>query len=304
MIISITGGLGNQLFQMFAGLYFEEAKVELSANFGNPRMSNGLPDLFHYSLPDRVNIIGYENDGWLSKKFGGFAISRNFIHHPADRFLPSRIILTAMMNLYFSISLRRRVNHFSSPELGFINAPTSNCNLVFGYFQSYRYFKNLDPKDKSLSLRRETKNFLQLKDMAKEDFPVVVHVRLGDYVKEKHFGILTSSYYAKAFSRLNIKSSKQPIWIFSDDPLSAIEMLPSEYRKRYFLVPDQSLNPAETLELMRYGSAYVIANSTFSWWGATLSHSMNPIVIAPGSWFTGMDAPKDLLPKHWMTEER
>ena len=304
MIVSITGGLGNQLFQMYAGLCFEKEKIDLSTDFGNPRMSNGLPDLFHFALPSRVGIIESKKQSRISEKIGGFAISRNFMQHPVDRFFLSHTALTTTMNVYLSIRLKKKINHFSSPAVGFVDVNSRDHNLVFGYFQSYRYFNSLDSKDKELTLRQETEKFAQLKDMAGKSGPIVVHVRLGDYLKEKHFGILTTDFYARAFSRLNINSSSQPIWVFSDDPRKAIEILPIQYRNRYFLVPNHGLNPAETLELMRYGSSYVIANSTFSWWGANLSYTKNPAVVAPEKWFAGMQDPKDLIPGHWMTEKR
>jgi hypothetical protein len=304
MIVSITGGLGNQLFQMYAGLFFEKQEIDLSCEFGNPRSSNGLPDLFYFALPSRIGISRSKKQSRVSKKFGGFAISRNFIQLPVDRFFLSRSALTTIMNVYFSMMLKQRINHFSSPEVGFVDVTSGRHNLVFGYFQTYRYFHSLDSEDKKLTLREETEKFAQLKDMAVKSGPIVVHVRLGDYIKEKHFGILTTNFYAKAFSRLNINSSSQPIWVFSDDPRKAIKILPIEYKKRYFLVPNHGLNSAETLELMRYGSSYVIANSTFSWWGANLSYTNDPAVVAPEKWFAGMQDPRDLIPGHWMTEKR
>jgi hypothetical protein len=62
---------------------------------------------------------------------------------------------------------------------------------------------------------------------------------------------------------------------------------------------DKNLNSAETLELMRCGKAYIIANSTFSWWGAMLSNSENPMVICPDRWFKSQAEPLHLIPKYW-----
>jgi len=56
---------------------------------------------------------------------------------------------------------------------------------------------------------------------------------------------------------------------------------------------------ASTLEAMRFGRGYVIANSTFSWWGAYLSHTDHAEVIAPDPWFQGMDSPDSLIPRNW-----
>ena len=59
-----------------------------------------------------------------------------------------------------------------------------------------------------------------------------------------------------------------------------------------------------TLEKMRCGSAYIIGNSTFSWWGSFLSHSINPPTIAPEPWFTGMNDPNELIPPEWIRMRR
>jgi hypothetical protein len=66
-----------------------------------------------------------------------------------------------------------------------------------------------------------------------------------------------------------------------------------------FVVPDKDISPSETLELMRYGRAYVIANSSFSWWGAYLRMNHRASVYAPKKWFKGMEDPADLIPPDW-----
>jgi len=58
-------------------------------------------------------------------------------------------------------------------------------------------------------------------------------------------------------------------------------------------------SPTATLQAMRFGRGYIIANSTFSWWGAYLSMTENAPVYAPSPWFKGMRSPEDLLPPHW-----
>jgi hypothetical protein len=74
MIISLTGGLGNQLFQMYAGLSFDKNQVRLTSKFGNPRKTCGLPDLLHFQLPYRVEVIPSEDKGIFSHKVGCFRI--------------------------------------------------------------------------------------------------------------------------------------------------------------------------------------------------------------------------------------
>jgi len=185
-----------------------------------------------------------------------------------------------------------------------VDSVPDNDELIFGYFQTYRYFSSLGAQDRQLSLLRKSREFLKLEETARVNNPIVVHVRLGDYAKERHFGVLSANYYLNCFTKLDLINSEQPIWVFSDEPTKALDTLPKLSPERFFVVPNEVLTPAETLELMRHGSTYVIANSTFSWWGATLSYSDNPTVIAPEKWFAGMQDPRELLPSKWMTEKR
>jgi len=304
MIVSLTGGLGNQLFQMFAGLFFEKNQVRLTSNFGSPRETYGRIDLFHFELPPRIELMPSEEKGKLAQKVGGLAIRRGLLPNSLERSCFSEFILNSAMNVYFSSKLRERVKVFSSTEVGLSSSAPDSNDLIFGYFQTYKYYQALSHSDRIISLQIKTRKFLELKDVVEKDRPVIVHIRLGDYTKEKHFGTLSASYYSRALKRLGIESSNSPIWVFSDDPKNALNFLPNELNNRFFVVPDKDLSPAETLELMRYGSAYVIANSSFSWWGATLSHTNNSRVVAPDKWFAGMQDPQELLPSNWMTEQR
>ena len=304
MIISLTGGLGNQLFQMYAGLSFDKNQVRLTSKFGNPRKTCGLPDLLHFQLPHRVEVIPSEDKGIFSHKAGGFALRSGLLPNSNNKFFVPKFIIDSTMDLYFSVTLKERVSTFSSAEVGLSSISPSGNKLVFGYFQTYKYFHALRTYDKEISLKIKTQDFSHLKDMAKIERPVVVHIRLGDYVEEKHFGTLSLDYYSKALRKLGAESSTSPIWIFSDDSINALKLLPSELRGRCFVVPKENLSPAETLELMRYGSAYVIANSSFSWWAATLSYTEKAPVVAPEKWFAGMQDPRELLPSDWMTELR
>ena len=130
--------------------------------------------------------------------------------------------------------------------------------------------------------------------------PIVVHVRLGDYIHETKFGIPSKNYYEKAIEfqvRLNKES---PIWLFSNDIQSAKEYIPERFRDRLVIVDNVGLDSAEILEIMRNGIGYVIGNSTFSWWAAQLSNTNEAVVCAPKPWFKEIQTPKLLIPDKWI----
>lgn len=304
MIISITGGLGNQLFQLYAGIFYGQGKVRLSTKFGNPRMTNGIPDIMHFSLPKGVEILEERSRDKLAQKIGGFALRRNLIPSTYDSNLITRKVIDISMKAYFSTKLRERVSIFSAHEVGLNDKRPGINDLVFGYFQSTLYWESVKDLESGLTLKNYSNRFLEFRNHAEKERPLVVHVRLGDYVQEEHFGLLSREYYIRGLNHLNSHSSKKQIWLFSDEPEKAKSFLKTEIKDNLFLVPKAGLTPAETLELMRYGSGYVIANSSFSWWGASLSYNHDSKVVAPSKWFAGMSDPQAILPENWIREDR
>jgi hypothetical protein len=90
------------------------------------------------------------------------------------------------------------------------------------------------------------------------------------------------------------------IWLFSDQPELAISRIPREFLNKTRVIDDSELSSAQTLEVMRLGNGYVIANSTFSYWGAISSYTLNPRVIYPRPWFKDVKPPTDLTPMDWI----
>jgi hypothetical protein len=125
-----------------------------------------------------------------------------------------------------------------------------------------------------------------------------VHVRLKDYLTEEHFGLPDVLYYKRAIDFAMTKKPRTPIWVFSDDINLARTRIGSLSDDMNFL-DTKNLFPAEVLELMRHGEGYILANSTFGWWAATLAYNKAAFVVAPKTWFMKMPEPHLLIPEHW-----
>jgi hypothetical protein len=174
--------------------------------------------------------------------------------------------------------LQERVHTFDN-EL-FVNCP-DNVDL-FGYYQSEKYFKNIeDDIRKDFSFRSEV-----MKDCRKcfvdnfgETDVISLHIRRGDYVVNPNHPVQDIEYYQKALSKL---SKDIPVIVFSDD---------TEWCKEHeFFAPDRffiSENNGTEVDLcmMSLAQYHIIANSSFSWWGAWLAKSQK--VFAPQNWFGG-----------------
>jgi hypothetical protein len=305
--VALMGGLGNQLFQLAAGLCIslENGNVlELNPNLSNCRKNmNGEPEILSYSLPRSVvtleeNLSKY----WLGKLFGH---SRKIQATPVG--FEANISYQAVIGFLVRSQTRKllgrngQVIFFS--EVGYVEIPKGLKNAIyFGYFQSYKYLSNNRILIQMMELTSDEYPEVQefYKTLSLNTSPLVVHVRLGDYRTESNFGLVSKKYYSEAIKSQMETNQFDSIWLFSDEPDEAVTVVPPEYISKIRVVTECANSSAATLEIMRLGKGYVIANSTFSWWGAILSHTHNPKVISPDPWFRGMSEPKDLIPPDWI----
>jgi Glycosyl transferase family 11 len=305
VIVSLTGGLGNQLFQLAIALNVSNGgRIFLETEIGNPRRNtNGEPELFSYKLPPTVQIYRGKRVGNFLRKASGFLLRIGV----SPKSLESNSLVFSTFNFAWNLicwlHFKRYIRAQSGRGVGFFEFQTQRShNFLYGYFQSYRWAEKSSVKNELLNLRQidESTAFVDLCKKAKLENPLFVHIRLGDYKSEENIGTLSKTYYEEA---INLQLKLHPynkIWIFSDEPELAIDFLPEEHRDLYFVVPDIVNSATETLELMRNGKGYVIGNSTFSWWGAFLSHNYQVPVMAPTPWFQKGDSPIDIIPPNWI----
>ena len=300
--VVLTGGLGNQLFQMAAAMGLSSADVVVIDCVGHPRAHNGRADLLDFALPNRVSRHSCRKNPKALNRLYNLQLSlgikdRVFFNKPAVKYFSKRIT-----NILFSIHLKQFVKIVVANGVGYDSSlDILGKKVLIGYFQSYRWSDSL----------KITNELNQLELLAVDDNPMelalhrdlspllVVHIRLGDYRYEKDFGTLDKSYYQTAINLVKSKMEVETIWLFSDEPDLAIQLIPDEFRLQTLIVRDLGMSPAYTLELMRQGNAYVIANSSFSWWGAKLSYDPSPIVCAPKVWFAGSPDPRDITHPQW-----
>ncbi|MEM0448491.1 MAG: alpha-1,2-fucosyltransferase [Methanomassiliicoccales archaeon] len=175
-----------------------------------------------------------------------------------------------------------------------------------GFWQSERYFlrhaqvirKELTPR---LPLSEGAKTIEM--EMAKCD-AVSLHVRRGDYVNlpgvQKVFGACSLEYYSKAVDIMSQRYSQPHLFVFSDDIEWAKDHLRFDLPMS-FVSGTAGVNDLEELVLMTKCKGNIIANSTFSWWGAWLNSSPDKVVVAPSRWVVGggMTA-KEVVPDGWI----
>ena len=169
-----------------------------------------------------------------------------------------------------------------------------------GYFQTEKYFKHIEHQ-----IRSEFTFVDDILEPCKEmvsgiENPIALHIRRGDYIinSENHFN-LPIEYYKAALKHFD---DDRNVIVFSDDPKWCHEQ--SLFEDDRFIISENDDNRVD-LCLMSLCSDFIIANSTYSWWGAWLSSNKNKKVIAPVQWFgkTGYTKDhdtKDLIPDTWI----
>lgn len=307
--VYLMGGLGNQLFQISAGLYqahLQNRELLIDETFGNFR-KNSLLDPDFRSFMNSNSLFPAFKDDKIARigRLVGLLTRISLIEKTSLRrsFLvsPLRILLSVIL----SISRRKRIHVWSSTNIGFESIPTHrHSQFLVGYFQSYRFASEPFVREQLNSLSVGGTEVDEYANLARLERPLVVHVRLGDYLQESKFGTLGADYYSRALAAFFDVTKHDKIWVFSDEIEKAKLLIEQKYLGFIRWFPDIDEPPAVTLEKMRLGHAYILANSSFSWWGAFLSKIPNAPTIAPTPWFTGLPEPKDLIPTNWKRLER
>ena len=187
-------------------------------------------------------------------------------------------------------TIQERVHHFDK-EL-FDRCP-DNVDLQ-GYFQTEKYFKHIEDEiRKDFTFKEE---LLELcKSFITED-TISLHIRRGDYVYNPNHPTQDASYYEAALAKL---PEDIPIIVFSDDPAWCDEQ--SMFEDDRFMIAEGNSTDCD-LCLMSLCKYHIIANSSYSWWGAWLADSKQ--VIAPKNWFGGECVNKetrDMYCEGWIT---
>jgi hypothetical protein len=165
---------------------------------------------------------------------------------------------------------------------------------IFGFFQTEKYFERIKSSiEEDFTFRSHILS--PCKEMISSlDKPISLHVRRTDYLTNPNHTALDLNYYEQALEKFD---PDQTVIVFSDDPdwCNEQELFTSDR----FLISENKDNTID-LCLMTLCSGHIIANSSFSWWGAWLANSKK--VIAPSKWFGPGNADKsleDLIPKRW-----
>jgi hypothetical protein len=304
-IISLTGGLGNQLFQLAAGLsLFGSSQFSFEWGVGKPRLnSSGTPELNSFTIPKNVTFLRKKRFSWLMSKSTGYVLRMGISPrwYENNKMIRQVIIRLSEIVSFFYFGTRRKT--VVCQTLGYSDKiNVTNSSFVVGYFQSYLYVQMHNTLELMRGLKVEDPDMVihQFSKLAEEEHPLIVHIRLGDYKHEPGFGLLHENYYRSMIEQEWSSGRYRKIWIFSDEPEIALSYLSNLDLSIFRTIEAPNNSTALTFELMRLGKGYIISNSTFSWWAALLAHNDSVKVVAPEPWFRHIQEPNQLIPPNWV----
>ena len=254
--VRITGGLGNQLFKFFHGIYLSEL-------FLQPLV---LDRTWYRDPRDRRNLVS----------------SRDFdlAYYPRIREVKSVEWKSAALNKKFGQVLRR-LHPSIQTSLGYMVENNRSIfldknlspNFVDGSFEDVNFLPAPDTILHYLS-RSEKSAWLEsnLNDVHSSR-PIAVHVRRGDFMNlPQMYDVVSLSYYQSAISSAQKIYGRKQIHLFTDDPESAKVFLGKDFRVDKVIHQEPTTQTAEIFELLSRYPIVIGANSTFSWWAGFLGH--------------------------------
>ncbi len=279
-IVKFQGGLGNQMFQYALYRKFQSMGYDTYA------------DLYHYrqkkyeTRPLQLSVFGIDL-------------------READR--ADVIQLSGNEDRWFDIVWLKHIGkktYYREKDISYKEEIWKMTNGYFhGFWQSEKYFYDIEDILRNEFVLSDTVQFdlvnrqMQLK--IKEDQKAVsVHIRRGDYLENPMYGgICTEEYYKKAIDYIKQRVENAKFYLFSND----MPYVQDRFRGEEFVYVETNSEDKGYIDLylMSLCKHHIIANSSFSWWGAWLNAAKSKIVVAPSIWLTNAPA-RDVVPDTWI----
>lgn len=281
IIIHLSGGLGNQMFQYAVGRAFSMRNKDVVKLDCSWFESHHMTDT---DRPYKLDIFSLEAERATDQEIKALK--------------PSIVLRKIGWGKYYH---KEKTFEFD-PNVMLLQGDI----YLDGYWQSEKYFKDFENViRKDFSLKHPLSRIAQRieEEIRNTSGAVSLHIRRGDYVssaKTNAFhGTCSLEYYGKAINYIKNRVGNGMLFVFSDDIEWAKEQ---ELFEGATFVSSPEIKDYEEMVLMSKCNHHITANSSFSWWGAWLNPSQEKIVVAPKQWFwQGNNNTKDLIPENWNT---
>lgn len=299
LTIQISGGVGNQLFQYYAGFYAASRSGRLLI-IDDLRVQQG--SFYKNRINSEMSIVGLRGLHGLEAKF----IDSN----PVSKIL-SKNAIAKFVPIYKSNLLA--IDYSPSGEIG-VGIKESDLDFSHLDIQNIRIRGNLQSVDivqaaiklgalSRLSVKELGDHAERLINHSLEAKPIGMHLRLMDYGENTEQLVSASEYYTAGIEHLKAIIPDSPLWLFTDDVKMALRLLPKSITSQISqIINPESLSDLETMLVMSNCEGLVIANSTFSFWAGFFQKSQ--MVVAPKPWFKSSRQGRDMnfnFPLGWKT---
>ncbi len=280
LIVNLKGGLGNQLFQY--ALYTQLRKEGWLAFLDYSRIEIEMQRIKRSTI------------------FEDFELDQQYHIDKMNGMLGK-----AHRGLFFRV-FKKLAKVYEEQEESLYDPHVFDLKHGYleGYWQSEKYFESCKEElRKHLQFKKElpASTFCFLDKIREAECPVSVHIRLGDYTQKDCaalFGnICTREYYTKAIRYFKEKYANPVFFVFSNEPHKALDVIDIPNA----VVVDANDESAAWADMYLMSQCHhnIIANSSFSWWGAWLNENTHKTVIAPERWINGKET-RDICPESWL----
>ena len=287
IIAKLIGGLGNQMFQYAFGYRL--------AQLSNTEIKLDIAAFEKYKL-HKVAIHH------LNVNYNSLVIAENKVNRLTNEYGVRSLLKKAKL-----VSPKATIIKETTP--GFRKELIRKYDedvYLDGFWQSDKYFKGSEDEIRNhlMVITEPSAANQQMLFAIKNSNAVSVHIRRADYVTNANtlsfHGICSIEYYQQAAELIKSKVNNPVFFVFSDDIAWAKENI-NFNTQQFFADMNNADTNYEDLRLMYSCRHHIVANSSFSWWGAWLNPLQEKIVIAPRTWFSqpGLDA-SDIVPESWI----
>lgn len=287
-IVNIIGGLGNQMFQYAFAASWKYRNPEELVFVDTQHYKNAFIKVYH---GNNFYHNGYEID----KIFPNASIK------PASAwdlmkvsfYIPNQIIAKAVRRIF-----PKRKTEFVADQQPYVFLSealkvSGNCYfdgywMAPAYFNDYREFIIKEFTFKPF----DTKENIEIESLLMQDNSITIHIRRGDYVGSNTLGeICTLEYYRNAILEARNEIANPIFFVFSNDQEWCLENLKNEFGNSsvHFVTNNRGTESYRDMQLMSIARCNILANSSFSWWGAYLNQRQNHLTFCPNKWHNTME---------------
>lgn len=264
--------------------------------------------MFQYAFYRNLELMG--RDAYLdTSEFNGYGLHNGFelqkVFAVKPKLIQVKDAISFKQNKFFKILTKLKIHRriISQSEFNFERKYLDYffSRYLIGYWQSESYFAEIKEqirKDFTFPLLDVANQLIA--DQISNTNAISIHIRMGDYLNHPlHGGICTKEFYLRAIDIIKDKVENPQFFVFSNEIDWCKNNLP--LANAVYIGGNDGENSYRDMQLMSMCKHNIIANSSFSWWGAWLNGNTDKIVIAPAKWFND---PKintsDLLPASWV----